>query len=253
VFPMAEAREKTKWAVAEGLGISAGEVGAASRTFTRWERAQIALASWLGYWAVFLIGCTLHWEVFGWENCRAAQRLGRSLIFAFWHREIFSATWFWRKRGIVVMASRNFDGEYISRIIHRHGYGTARGSSSRSAARALVEMIRWSKKGREVAVTLDGPRGPRWVAKPGVVLLAKASGAPILCFHIAPRGAWVFRRSWDQTEIPYPFSRAAIFIAPPILVSREADEPEQARKLQQVQATLDDLRQRGQAWAGSKD
>ncbi len=150
---------------------------------------------------------------------------------------------------MVVMVSQNFDGEYISLIIKKHGYGVARGSSSRSASRVLVEMIRALRKGSEAAVTPDGPRGPRFVAKPGVVLLSKAADAAILCFHIVPQHAWVFRKSWDQTEIPRPFSRTAIFIAPPILVGSESDEHEQARKLQEVQATLDDLVRRGKEWS----
>jgi len=218
------------------------------RTFTLWERMQISLASWLGYFAVLMIGPSLRWEVIGWENHEAAQKLKKSLIFAFWHCEILPATWFWRKRGIVVMASQNFDGEYIARIIRMHGYGVARGSSSRGALRALVEMIRAVKKGSEAAFTLDGPRGPRHVAKPGVVTLARATGAPILCFHIVPRRAWVLRKSWDRTEFPRPFTRTAISIAPPILVPAEANDAEQEAKLREVQETLDGLVVQGEEW-----
>ena len=221
------------------------------RTFTLWQRLQIFLASWIGYLAVLLIGRTLRFEVYGWENWEAARKIGKGLIYTFWHREIFPATWFWRRRGIVVMTSQNFDGEYIARIIQRHGYGAARGSSSRGASRALVEMIRCLRQGLDTAFTIDGPRGPRFVAKPGAVLLAKATGAAILCFHIALRKAYVFRKTWDQTQIPSPFGRAAVFIAPPILVSPEANEEEQTRKHQEVQAALDQLRERGEAWAGS--
>src|SRR5438034_2250737 len=131
------------------------------RTFSRWERVRIFVATWIGYFAVLLIGRTLRWEVVGWENFEAARQIEKSLIYAFWHCEIFSATWFWRRRGIVVMTSQNFDGEYIGRIIQRHGYGAARGSSSRGGARALVEMIRAIRKGRLAAFTVDGPRGTR--------------------------------------------------------------------------------------------
>jgi hypothetical protein len=219
-----------------------------ARPFTFWQRAQIFLATWVGYFAILVIGRSLRWEVFGWENWEAARKVGKGLIYTFWHREIFLATWFWRRRGIVVMTSRNFDGEYIARIITRHGYGTARGSSTRGAAGALVEMVRAQRKGADTAFTIDGPRGPRFVAKPGAVQLAKASGGAILCFHIVPRRAYVFRKSWDLFQIPYPFTRAATFIAPPILVARDADAAEQARKLQEVQAALDALRMRGQRW-----
>jgi hypothetical protein len=223
-----------------------------SRVFSRWQRVQIFLASWVGYFAVLLVGRTLRWEVFGWENWEAARRRGQGLIYTFWHREIFSATWFWRKRGIVVMTSQNFDGEYIARIIQKHGYGAARGSSSRGARRALVEMVRCHRNGLDTAFTIDGPRGPRFVAKRGAVVLAKATGAAILCFHSAARRRYVFRKSWDLTEFPLPFSRAATFIGRPIVVPREAGESELARKHQEVQSTLDELRRRAEQWHENK-
>jgi hypothetical protein len=217
-------------------------------TFTRWQRVQIFFASWIGYLSVLLIGRSLRWEVFGWENWEAARKAGKGLIYTFWHREILPACWFWRRRGIVVMTSQHFDGEYIARIIQKHGYGAARGSSTRGASQALAEMIERLRKGMDTAFTIDGPRGPRFVAKRGSVLLAKATGAAILCFHVALGRAYVFEKSWDLFQIPYPFSRAATFIAPPIFVAADADEQEQARKLQQVQTTLDDLRSRGEEW-----
>jgi lysophospholipid acyltransferase (LPLAT)-like uncharacterized protein len=218
------------------------------RAFTLWQRVQISFASWIGYLAALLIGRSLRWEVMGWENWKAARRAGKRIIYTFWHHEIFSATWFWRKRGIVVMTSQNFDGEYIARIIQKHGYGAARGSSSRGTTQALREMIRVTRRGLDTALTVDGPRGPRYVAKPGPVMLAKATGAAILCFHISARKTLVLRKSWDHTEIPIPFSPIAIFIAPPIFIDRVADEQEQERKLTEVQTTLDELARRGEEW-----
>jgi hypothetical protein len=219
------------------------------RVFRLGERIQLWLASWVGYLAVLLVGRSLRWEVYGWENWEAARKRGQGLIYTFWHREIFSACWFWRNRGIVVMTSRNFDGEYIARIIQKHGYGAARGSSTHGASQALMEMMECLRNGRDAAFTIDGPRGPRYVAKRGSVMLSKATGAAILCFHIALRRASVFRRTWDLTQFPHPFSRAAVFIAPPIVVSPQASEEEQAGKLEQVQNTLDALRRRGEGWA----
>jgi lysophospholipid acyltransferase (LPLAT)-like uncharacterized protein len=218
------------------------------RTFTLWQRIQIAAVTAAGTLAVEFVGRTLRIEVFGWENWETARALGKGLIYTFWHREIFAATWFWRKRGIVVMTSRNFDGEYIARIICGQGYGAARGSSSHGAGRALVEMVRAHRAGHDSAFTIDGPRGPRFVAKRGSVILARATGAAILCFHIAVRCAFVFRKSWDQTEFPYPFTRAAVFIAPPIFVPAKATDAEQDAKQQEVQRTLDELRASGERW-----
>jgi lysophospholipid acyltransferase (LPLAT)-like uncharacterized protein len=225
---------------------------ASPRTFTRWQRVQIFLATWMGYFTVLLVGRSLRWEIFGWGNWETARQMGKGLIYTCWHREIFAGTWFWRKRGIVAMASQNFDGEYITRILQKLGYGAARGSSSRGGGKALAEMIRCHRQGLDTVFTIDGPRGPRFVAKPGSVQLAKATGAAILCFHAAVRRAWVFRKSWDQTEFPFPFTRAAMFVAPPIVVPHNADRAEQARKLQQVQATLDELRKRAEQWASPK-
>jgi lysophospholipid acyltransferase (LPLAT)-like uncharacterized protein len=179
--------------------------------------------------------------------------MGKCVIYTSWHREIFGATWFWRRRGIVVITSQNFDGEYIARIIQRHGYGAARGSSSRGGVRALVELRRVLRRGRDAGFSIDGPRGPRFIAKPGAVTLAKATGAAILCFHIAVRRAHVLRKSWDLSEFPYPFSRAAVFIAPSILVPSHANDAEQESKLREVQECLDRLVRQGDAWRISKE
>jgi lysophospholipid acyltransferase (LPLAT)-like uncharacterized protein len=235
-----------------GLDQAQVELEENPRAFTLWQRAQIRAASVAGYLAVLLVGATMRFEVFGWENWEAARRLGKGLIYTFWHREIFAATWFWRKRGIVVMTSQNFDGEYIARIIRWHGYGAARGSSSKGAGRALVEMIRCLRAGVDTAFTIDGPRGPRFLAKRGSVILSRSSGAAILCFHIAVRKAFVFRKTWDQTQFPYPFSEAAVLIAPPIVVPEGADDAAQDAKQQEVQRALDELRQRGEEWLGGR-
>jgi lysophospholipid acyltransferase (LPLAT)-like uncharacterized protein len=224
--------------------------GAASepRRFSLWQRVQITVVGWIGSSIVSLVGRTLRWKITGWENWEAARQAGKGLIYTFWHREIFAATWFWRKRGIVVMTSQNFDGEIIARVIRKQGYGAARGSSSRGAARALVEMTRCLRRGADTAFTIDGPRGPRFVAKRGAVMLARASGAAILCFHIALRRAHVFEKSWDRHQIPHLFSRAAIFIAPPIFVPRHANDAEMDRQQALVQTTLDNLRRQGEEW-----
>ena len=218
------------------------------KELSRWQRFLVWLLGGLAAWVVRLIGTSLRWEVHGWEHWQAAHSMGKRLVYTFWHSEIFAATWFWRRRGIVVMSGYNFDARLTARVIGKHGYEIARGSASRGAARALVGMVRAIQRGHDTAFTIDGPRGPRHVAKPGAVMLSKASGAPILCFHIRPARAWVFTRSWDRTEIPRPFARIATFIAPPIAVSKDANDAEQARKLAEVQATLDDLVRQGDEW-----
>lgn len=219
------------------------------KELSRWQRFLVWFLGGLAAWVVRLIGSSLHWEIHGREHWNAARATEKALVYTFWHSEIFAATWFWRKRGIVVMSGYNFDARLTARVIGKHGYQIARGSASRGAAQALVGMVRAIRRGRDTAFTIDGPRGPRHVAKPGAVMLAKATGAPILCFHIRPARAWVFTKSWDRTEIPRPFCRIATFIAPAITVSRDADDAEQGRKLAEVQAALDDLVRQGDEWA----
>ncbi len=224
------------------------ELAQSPRAFTSWQKFQIFFASWAGTAACSVVGRSLGWEVHGWENWEAARQIGPGMIYTFWHREIFPATWFWRERGIVVMTSQNFDGEYIARIIERQGFGAARGSSSRGGLRAFAELKRALETRHDVAFTIDGPRGPRFVAKPGPVLLSKLTGAPIFCFHIAVRRGHIFTNSWDLHEIPYPFSRAAVFMAPPIVVPPKTPKRGAAAKLAEVQSALEGLQKRGEEW-----
>jgi lysophospholipid acyltransferase (LPLAT)-like uncharacterized protein len=164
-----------------------------------------------------LLRPTLRWSVSGFDHHDTIVRSGRQPIFAFWHGRILPATFFWRGRGIVVITSENFDGEWIARIIRRFGYGTARGSTSRGAVKALVQLKREMAAGRPAAFTVDGPRGPARVAQPGAVWLAGATGNPILPFHIEAERCWTLR-SWDATQVPKPFSRLAIAVGPPLVV-----------------------------------
>ena len=221
---------------------------ASARPLTRKQKFLVRIAAWVGYWLIALLGRSLRWEVVGQANWESIFRAGKRALYTFWHRCIFSATWYWRHRGIVVMTSMNFDGEYIARVIQRHGYGVARGSSSRGGLRALAEMKRHLENGRDVAFTVDGPRGPRFVAKPGPVMLARRTGNPVFCFHIALKRAYVFCKSWDLFQIPFPFTRAVIFKAPPIYIPAEADEAAIEAKHGEMQAMLDRLRELGERW-----
>ena len=223
------------------------------RQFSFWQRIQIRCVQSIGYWLVYLIGMTLRWECRGDEHLEAIYRQGRRAIFTFWHGRILTATWRWRKRGIMVMTSMNFDGEYISRFIQQHGYRAARGSSSRGGLRALAQMARHIAEGQDAAFTVDGPRGPRYVAKLGPVLLAKKTGAAIFCFHISVRRFRQFN-SWDHFQIPVPFTQALLLQAPPIWVPPDADETLQRAKHLEMQQQLDRLRIEGDRyWGGAAD
>jgi len=197
---------------------------------SRSKRIQARLISILGFRAVQLLGSTLRWKTEGLEHFDAIVAGGRQPVMAFWHGRILPATYYFRRRGIVVITSENFDGEWIAGIIERFGYGTARGSTSRGGRKALLQLTRDLAAGKPAGFTLDGPRGPARVAQPGAVWLAKATGNPVLPFHLEASRAWTLN-SWDRTQIPKPFATVAIAMGEPFQVAADAgdDALERAR------------------------
>jgi lysophospholipid acyltransferase (LPLAT)-like uncharacterized protein len=222
-----------------------------------WRRAQIPVIARLVYWLVRLIGPTLRLEVIGIQNALQIKNATEPAIGAFWHRCIFPAIWTWRGRGIVVLNTVNFDGQWTRRVIERLGFGTAQGSSTRGAIEGLTVMAKRLEEGKHVALTIDGPRGPRYVAKPGAVILARRTGKPISVFHIGVKRGHTFKKSWDQFRLPYPFSKTVMFIAPPIRVAMDAESDAIHAKQQEVQKALERMRDLAEAWfelsAGERD
>jgi lysophospholipid acyltransferase (LPLAT)-like uncharacterized protein len=211
------------------------------------QRLLIRAADLAFFVLIKLIGATTRWQIEGWENWEAASRDGHHPIYTVWHNRVFLATRFFQRRRIVVMTSQSFDGEYIARFIKRFGFGTARGSSTRGGMGALVQMVRLMRAGCPAGFTIDGPKGPRYVAKMGAVLLAKKTGQPILPFTITARRYWQ-ANSWDRFQVPLPFTAACVDIATPIYVPSDADEDALSAKRDELQNALDELNQRGDKW-----
>ena len=147
----------------------------------------------------------------------------RARIFPFWHRCVLPATYLFRNRNLAVMTSRSADGEYIARVIQKFGYRAIRGSSSRGGSRALLAMRTLVQDNGTAVFTIDGPRGPRYQAKRGPILLASMTGAPIIPFYVAVQHAWILN-SWDRFVIPKPFSRIHTHFAEMIHVPPELDD-----------------------------
>ena len=200
-------------------------------TLTPRQRRKAAAIAAVGGPIIAALGSTYRWHVDGFHHYESIVASGKQPIFAFWHGRILPATLFWKNRGIVVITSQNFDGEWIAGIIRRFGYGTARGSTSRGGARALVQLRRDLANGRPAAFTIDGPRGPARVAQPGAVFLAGATGHPILPFHIEASRFWTAGR-WDQTQVPKPFATVAVAIGEPIHVPDTADATIEATRVE---------------------
>ncbi len=215
-----------------------------------WRRMQIPVFAWAAYWVIRLLGPTLRFEIVGVHNAVQIRDAGEPGIGTFWHRCILPAAWFWRNRGIVVLNTVNFDGQWTRRVIERLGFGTAQGSSSRGAIEGLMAMARSLEGGRHVGFTIDGPRGPRYVAKPGPVILARRTGRPISVFHIALKRAHTFQKSWDLFQLPYPFTDAVMVVAPPIRVPADADSNTMKQKQAEMQEALERVRDLAESWFG---
>jgi len=207
---------------------------------SRRKRAEVAAIVSLGYPILRVLTSTWTWKVSGAHHVDAITASGHQPILALWHGRILAATPYFQRRGIVAMASENFDGEWIARLLARFGYGAARGSTSRGGPAALRQLVR-DVKAQGVAFTLDGPRGPAEVAQPGAVWLAKATGQPLLPFHSEAASSWTLN-SWDRTQIPKPFTTVAMAIAEPMYVPKDADDAALEEWRQRLQQSLVDCR-----------
>jgi lysophospholipid acyltransferase (LPLAT)-like uncharacterized protein len=217
---------------------------------SRSKRLQAHLISVLGYRLIGLLGSTLRWKTEGLEHFDAIVRSGHQPVMAFWHGRILPATYYFRRRGIVVITSENFDGEWIAGIIERFGYGTARGSTSRGARKALLQLTRDMAAGKPAGFPLDGPRGPARVAQAGAVWLSKATGNPVLPFHLEADRYWTVK-SWDRTQIPKPFSTVAISMGEPFNVPADADAAAIEAARVSLEHRLEALEQRARGMIGA--
>lgn len=199
---------------------------------------QLTLVSWIVPAILRLIGCTLRTTMTFEEGAIQSLAEIHPGVFPFWHRCVLPATWLFRTQNIAVMTSQSRDGEFIARVIQRFGFVPVRGSSSRGGHRALLAMNQLLSGGRAVAFTIDGPRGPRYVAKKGPVMLARLSGIPISAFYVAVERAWVLN-TWDKLVIPKPFSRIYVRFARKIFVPPDADDAAMERYQAEMQAALD--------------
>jgi lysophospholipid acyltransferase (LPLAT)-like uncharacterized protein len=212
------------------------------------RRIQIPVIAAAVYSVIRTLGPTLRYEVLGWQNAERVYAEKRRCIFAFWHRVIVPIAWWRRNCGVVVMNTTAFDGQWTRKVIEWLGFGTAQGSSSRGGLRGLAVMARHLEAGRDCAFTIDGPRGPRYVAKPGPAMLARRTGCPIVVFHIGVDRGKTFERTWDHFLLPAPFARTVLLFAPPIYVPQGASAELMEAKHAEMQQELERVRDIGESW-----
>ncbi len=201
----------------------------------KWHRR---LAASLVYWLIRAVALTLRYR---WEYQREVlQESNRPMIFAIWHNRlplspIFYLDYARRFReppGMAAIVSASKDGGVVARILEDFGVQPVRGSSSRRGPQALLELTTWAERGYDLAITPDGPRGPRYVVQPGAIALAQLTGRPLVA--VSYEVSWkICVRSWDGFQIPLPFSRVVMRTGEPFQVPREAtDEEREALRLE---------------------
>ena len=142
--------------------------------------------------------------------------------------------------GLAAMVSASKDGGFLAAILERFKVQPVRGSTSRRGPQALLELTTWAKRGYDLAITPDGPRGPCYVVQNGTMSIAQVTGLPILpaSYHLS----WKIRpRSWDRFQIPLPFSRCEVRLGKPIRIPREASDAEREALRQQLEQTLREM------------
>ena len=219
--------------------------------FTFAQRLILAIAPPLVSALVWLMGLTWRFQVIAEDGVTPVlygQKPGPE-IYCFWHQCVLPCTVYFRHSRAVILISRSFDGELITRILRRFGYDAVRGSSSRGGQEGLMGLRRILESGRTAIFTADGPRGPIYRTKMGPIKLAQLSGAPIGVFHLEPERAWVLH-SWDRFLIPKPFTRICVSWAQWIHVPPELPASELEPKREDLNAALERARHRALAHLG---
>jgi lysophospholipid acyltransferase (LPLAT)-like uncharacterized protein len=212
------------------------------------RRMQIPVIAAAVYTVIRLLGPTLRYEVLGWHHAERVYSSQKQIIWAFWHRVIIPIVWWRRNHGVVILNTTAFDGQWTRKVIEWLGFGTAQGSSSRGGLRGLAVMAKRLTGGVDCGFTIDGPRGPRYIAKPGPVILARKTGCPVMVFHIGVDRGITFEKTWDHFLLPKPFARAVILFAPPIYVPPDANQEALEAKHAEMQRELERVRDIAESW-----
>jgi lysophospholipid acyltransferase (LPLAT)-like uncharacterized protein len=216
-----------------------------SPRFTLGQRLVLVVVPRLVWALVRVLGLTWRYEVIAEDGVKPVvfgQKAGPE-IYCFWHQCVLPCTMYFRRSGAVILISRSFDGELITRILRMFGFDAVRGSSSRGAREGLLGLKTVIESGRTAIFTADGPRGPIFRTKMGPVKLAQMTGAPIGAFHLEPERAWTMH-SWDRFLVPKPFTRICVSWAQWTRVPGDLPAEEFEPKREELNAALERARQR---------
>lgn len=204
----------------------------------------------VGMGMVSALFATTRSTCFGEEHYLQHRRNRTPVIFVFWHGQLLPLMHAHRDEGVVALVSEHADGEYLTQVIERHGFGTVRGSSTRGGTKGLKGLIRAARAGRDLALTPDGPQGPAGDFKPGALAVAQTTALPVVPVAAGASRGWRFK-SWDGFLVPKPFARIAIGYGEPVLVPREATRDDLEVLARRLGHRLDALTNEAAAAAGA--
>ncbi len=175
-----------------------------------------------------LLNSTYRYEFIGLENKQKAidSNASKTFVYAVWHQNLVATILSHIGQPFTMVISESKDGELVAVTCEKFGYLPARGSSTRGGKKALMEIIKNVKRGRYGAMAVDGPKGPVYIVKPGVVEIARQCQCPILPTAAYSDRTWIFEKSWDQFRMPKPFSKVVMVIGEPIHVKENITREE---------------------------
>lgn len=222
-----------------------------SPRFSLGQRLVLAIVPRMVWALLWIVGRTWRFEVIAEEGAkpvRTGEKAGRE-IYCFWHQCVLPCTMYFRGSGAVILISRSFDGELITRILRMFGFDAVRGSSSRGGREGLLGLAGVLGAGQTAIFTADGPRGPLYETKLGPIKLAQMTGAPIGAFHLEPERAWTMR-SWDRFLVPKPFTRICVSWAQWTHIPADLPAEEFETKRLELNAAIERARLKARAYFG---
>ena len=202
--------------------------------------AWYRFAGTIGRWVANVLMATTRIDAEHTERYEPLESAGEPVIFAVWHGRLLPLTYYHRHRNIAALISQSADGEYIARLVEGWGYETVRGSSSRGGREALRALVRCARRGKSLAITPDGPRGPRQKLQPGIISAAQLTGLPIVPLAAGASRAW-WPGGWDRFCVPKPFARVRVAYGHPRRVPRDVSPEEFRRHAEELEAEMNGM------------
>ena len=187
---------------------------------------QITILAQLIYLFIRILNFTYRYEFVGLDYKKRAKETlpNKTFVYALWHQNLVGSIFSHIGEQFTMVISESKDGELVAVTCEKFGHLPARGSSTRGGKKALIEIVKNVKRGVPGALSVDGPKGPAKIVKPGVIEIARLAECPILPLSPYAKSFWTFEKSWDQFRVPKPFTKIVIVIGEPIYVDRSVEK-----------------------------